>query len=146
MLLIRITSLFLFAILCLACYKTSTNRVNPVVIVTPTPQQFDSPQKVALSLFEAARYTSWDRLPGLCLPEGTSEISAQELCDVGKTAGAKRTLFREEFMQGGIDGTSEIGTDTAKIKIMYSKKLSKTAELTLKKVEGKWYIVKFDQK
>ena len=132
--------------LCIACYKTSTNRENPVVIITPTPQQFDSPQKVALSLFEAARYTSWNRLPGLCMPDGTSDKSAQELCDVGKTADDKRTAFREDFMQGGIDGTSEIGTDTAKIKIMYSKKLSRSALLTLKKVEGRWYIVSFDPK
>ena len=134
------------ATLSLACYKVSTNTDKAVVVVTPTPPQADRPDQVAISLFEAARYTNWTRLPGLCLPDGTSEPSAMEICNVGKIAGDKRTLFRTEFLQGGVDGMAAIDGENAKITIKYAKKLTKTAELSLKKVDGRWYLFSFTPK
>lgn len=144
----KLLSILLLSLLtiCSACYKTSTNRENSVVIVTPTPPQADAPEKVALALFEAARYTNWRRLPTLCMPDGSSERSAKEICDVGKTADDKRTAFRDDFRQGGTDGIAAIDGDSAKINIKYAKKLAKTAELTLKRVDGKWYIVSIEPK
>jgi len=130
----------------IACYKTTTNRENPVVVVTPTPAMNATPEQVALALFEAARYTNWSRLPTLCMPDGSSERSAKAICDVGNVAGDERTAFREDFKQGGTDGIAAIDGDSAKINIKYAKKLAKTADLTLKRVDGKWYIVNFDEK
>ncbi len=144
--LLRITVLISLATLSIACYKTSTNRENPVVIVTPTPPMNATPEQVALALFEAARYTNWSRLPGLCLPDGSSEASAKEICEIGKTADGKRTTFRTEFLQGGTDGSPAIDGDSANVTIKYAKKLAKTAELTLKRVEDRWYLVSFEQK
>ncbi|MBL8182964.1 MAG: hypothetical protein JNL64_15300 [Blastocatellia bacterium] len=142
-----LTVIFIFlAILSVACYKTASNNENPVVIVTPTPPMNATPEQVALALFEAARYTNWSRLPTLCMPDGSSERSAKEICDVGKSADDKRTAFREDFKQGGTDGIAAIDGDSAKINIKYAKKLAKTAELTLKRVDGKWYLVSFGPK
>lgn len=129
-----------------ACYTRTANKMEGVVVVTPTPAQADVPEKVALALFEAARYTNWSRLPGLCMPDGTSERSAKEICEIGKTADDKRTAFREDFRQGGTDGSPAIDGDSAKVTIKYSKKLAKTAELTMKRVDGRWYITNFEPK
>lgn len=134
------------ASLCIGCYKIAVNDSNGVVVITPTPPQADTPEKVALALFEAARYTNWNRLPTLCMPDGTSEKSARDICEIGKTADDKRTAFRDDFRQGGTDGSPAIDGDSAKITIKYAKKLAKTAELTMKRVDGRWYIYTFEPK
>ncbi len=139
------TLLMSLATLCFACRPVPTNTTNGVVVVTPTPPESDTPEKVALGLFEAARYTNWSRLPTLCLPDGKSEASAKEFCEIGKTADDKRTAFRDDFRQGGTDGSPTIDGDSAKITIKYAKKLAKTAELTMKRVDGRWYLVSFEQ-
>ena len=103
----------------------------------------DDPLMVVQAIFDAAQSHDMSSLSGLCDPTGSGDGDTKALCNVGSQTQQVQDAFISYFQNGRTIGNAVISENRAKVKFKFGPDGTRDEEMSLVKVNGKWYLSSF---
>jgi hypothetical protein len=101
------------------------------------------PVKVVQKIFDAAKYSNYAVLSGLCDPTGSGDGDTKAICNVSALPKQAQEEFKKYFQNGQTVGRAEINGNSAKVKIKFGPDGERDEEMNLRNIDGKWYLSSF---
>jgi hypothetical protein len=101
------------------------------------------PTRVVQALFEAAKSGEFRALSGLCEPTGAGDGDTKRICAMQSQSKTVQEEFKTTFKTGKVLGEPVIVHNVAQIQFSFGAKNEQQEEMTLVKMDGKWYLVDF---
>lgn len=98
------------------------------------------PQSVMQALFDAVKSGNLENLSYLCDPTGSGDGETKEICKMNSMPFEAKKSFIEYFKNGAVIGNPIIIGDEASVNFTFGPNNSKTAEMKLIRLNGKWYL------
>lgn len=98
------------------------------------------PNSVMRALFDAAKSGNLDNLSYLCDPTGSGDGETKEICKMNSMPFEAKKSFIEYFKNGEVIGNPIIIGDEASVDFSFGPNNTKTAQMKLIRLSGKWYL------
>lgn len=116
---------------------------NAVRVAAAPKDIHQDPLMVVQAIFDAAQSHDMSSLSGLCDPTGSGDGDTKALCNVGSQTQQVQDAFISYFQNGRTIGNAVISENRAKVKFKFGPDGTRDEEMSLVKVNGKWYLSDF---
>lgn len=131
----------------IAIWRTTTPLLAIIAIVAAEPspvsaQGQPTPVAVLEILFEVARTSRFERLAGLCDPEGEGDGDTRRICALARESRG-RDEFARAFARGRVVGPVRRRGTRAEVPFVFGPRGADDETMRLVQRRGRWYLLSF---